>query len=55
MKKVTLLNLSKVQKSVRGSDGKVYYLPPRTAKSLPSGVEVIEGLDRQIKVTVKES
>ena len=55
MKKVNLLNVSKVQKAVTGTDGKTYYLPPRSPKSLPSGVEVQEGLDRHIKVTVSES
>lgn len=55
MKKVNLLNIGRVQKAVKGTDGKIYYLPPRAPKSLPSGVEVAEGLDREIKVTVKES
>jgi hypothetical protein len=55
MKKFTLLNLSKVQKTVKGSDDKFYYLPPRTPKSLPAGIEVKEGLTKEIKITVSES
>lgn len=55
MKKVTLLNLSRVQKAIKGTDDEIYYLPPRTPKSLPSGVEVKEGLDKDIKVTVSQS
>ena len=55
MKQVTLLNLSKVQKAVKGTDDKVYYLPPRSPKSLPMGVEVAEGLDKDIRVTVQQS
>jgi hypothetical protein len=55
MKKVTLLNLSRVQKSVKGTDNEIYYLPPRSPKSLPAGIEVKEGLDKDIKVTVQQS
>ena len=55
MKKLSLLNVGKVQKAVKGTDGKVYYLPPRKPKPLPAGVEVAEGMCREIKVTVSES
>ncbi|NNK82758.1 MAG: hypothetical protein HKO92_06520 [Flavobacteriaceae bacterium] len=55
MKKLTLLNIGKVQKAVKGTDGKVYYLPPRSPKSLPAGVEISEGMHREIKITVSES
>ena len=55
MKKINLLNLSRVQKAVTGTDGKTYYLPSRKPTSLPAGVEVLEGLSQEIKVTVKES
>ena len=55
MNQVHIYNLSKVQKAVKGTDGKVYYLPPRTVKPLPKGGEVEAGLDRYTKVTYKES
>lgn len=54
MSKVSLYNASKVQKAVKGTDGKTYYLPPRSPKTLPSGVRVAEGSDRQIIQTIKE-
>lgn len=55
MNKVKILNLSKVQKAVVGTDGKTYYMPPRTHKYLPMGVQVASGLDRYLKVTFQES
>lgn len=55
MKKLTLLNVGKVQKAIKGTDGKIYYLPVRSPKSLPAGVEILEGKDRHIFVTVSES
>lgn len=55
MKKLTLLNVGKVQKAIKGTDKKTYYLPVRAPKTLPAGVEILEGKDRYIFVTVSES
>ena len=54
MNKVNIYNASKVQKTIKGTDGKVYYLPPRTVKHLPSGIQVAEGIDRNLIVTIPE-
>lgn len=55
MKRVTLVNISKVQKAIKGTDDVIYYLPPRIPSPLPAGVDIKEGRDQQIKVTVSES
>jgi hypothetical protein len=55
MKKVSIQNLSRVQKAVEGTDGKTYYIPPKKPKTLPAGVQVKSGLGRFLKVTYVES
>lgn len=52
MKRVSILNTSKVIKTVKGTDGKIYYLAPRKPKFLPVNVTVAEGLTNDLKVTV---
>lgn len=52
MKRVSILNTSKVAKSIRGTDGKIYYLPPRKPHFLPVNVEVAEGMCKELKITV---
>lgn len=55
MTKVTILNRDKVQKAIKGTDEKIYYIPAKAKRSLPAGVEILEGRDQYIKVTVSES
>jgi len=52
MKRVSIVNTSKVAKAIKGTDGKIYYLPPRKPQFLPMNVEVAEGMCRELKVTV---
>ena len=53
MNRVHIYNLSNVMRAVKGTNDKIYYIPPKSPKPLPKGVEVKEGLNRYLRVTHK--
>lgn len=55
MSKVHVRNLSKVQRAVKGDNGKVYYIPANSAQSIPEGVSIVEGLSREVRIMVQQS
>lgn len=52
--KVVLFNRGRVQETVTGNDGQVYYIPPRSRHALPVGVTVSSKLPSTVKLVSQQ-